>query len=273
MTDVSEAYISRDGSDNEGGFDRELIYYTFNQTDEGTAATAAIAASPATYEGIPRVGATRKQITDSVYEIRVQYKLDAQQTGVSDPATSSFDVTLGFNLVGGTEHITTALATTSYATGTVVDIKKTIGIDLKTGQVRGVDIFAPVMDYSYTTRLPYSAVDNTYLDTLYDLVGTTNNATFYGRPAGEVLFKGARGSKRGSERWEISFEFARQRNQTGLSFGAITGVAKKGWEYLEVMYEDGTDLIGGKRIQIPAQVNVHQVYPEDDFAGLKIGTS
>lgn len=276
---VSEAWISGDGEDSTSGYNRTLNYYTFNESDEGAAATLVIDASPTTYEGIPRVGMSRKQITDTVFQFAVQYKLDSQQTQLSDPDTNTFNTTTVLNLIGGTTHITNAIATTSYCkTGnSVVDIKKTIGLDLKTGQVRGVDVIAPVFDISVSTMFPNSVVTPTYIANVYSLVGRTNAATFKGFAIGEVLFKGARASKRGAENWEWSFEFSLQPNEADVDVDGITvpssTIPKKGWEYIEVMYGDGTSDINSRKIQIPYQVNVHQVYKTGDFSLLKIGTA
>lgn len=272
---ISEAYLSRDGSDGES-YQRELIYYTFGDSDEAASATVAIATAPATYDGLPQKNIRRKQVTETVYQFTFEYRLDQNQVQPSDPTTSTYNVVLAFNMIGGTEHVTTAYDTTGYvgSGGTVVGVQKSIGIDLKTGQVRGVDKIAPVCDFSLTTQFANAIVTNTYMANVKGLVGKTNDATFYGNAIGEVLFKGARGQKRGNDRWELSFEFAANENKTGVTIGDITGVAKKGWEYLDVLYKDSPTLrIANRPVQVPAQVNVHQVYLSGDFSLLKIGTS
>lgn len=269
---ISEAYLSRDGSDGES-YQRELVYFTFGDSDEGVSAALVLSTAPTTYDGLPQKTIRRAQQTETVYKFTVEYRLDQNQVQPSDPTTDSFNTTLSFNMVGGTKHITTAFATTSYvASGSPVDIKNTIGTDLKTGQVRGVDVFAPVLDYSLTTQFANAIVTTAYIDKVFELTGKTNDAAFKGRAIGEVLFKGARGQKRGNDRWELSFEFAFSKNETGIAIADITGVAKKGWQYLEVNYKDHATLkINNRPIQVPAQVNVHDVYKAGSFADLKIG--
>lgn len=272
---ISEAYLSRDGSDGET-YQRELIYYTFGDSDEAASYTVLIGACPASYDGLPIKNVRRKQVTQDVYQWTVEYRLDQNQVEQSNPGSSDYNPVLAFNMIGGTEHITTAYDTTGYvgSGGTVIGVQKTIGIDLKTGQVRGVDKIAPVCDFSLTTQFANSIVTNTYIADVKSLVGTTNDATFFGNAIGEVLFRGARGQKRGPDRWELSFEFSSNENKTGLEIGDITGVDKKGWEYLDVLYKDSPTLrIANRPVQVPAQVNVHQVYLSGDFSKLKIGTS
>lgn len=278
---VTEKYLNRDGSDGEQ-YDRVFGCYVFNESDETNAVTAAkdfVAASgfATTMTGVPLRTIRRKQIASNAYDIEFDYRLDSNQVQPSDPDVSSFNTTWTFNLVGGTTHITTALATSSYrkiVDGAAIDVKKTIGIDLKTGQVRGVDIVAPVLDFSLATQFENRYVTAAYIKNVLALTGKTNSATWKGYAAGEILFKGARGSKKGNERWEISFEFSYSANKTGLTIGDITGVDKTGWQYLDVMFkEDATTTINGRPIQVPTQVNVHTVYESDSFSQLLLGTT
>jgi len=44
-----------------------------------------------------------------------------------------------------------------------------------------------------------------------------------------------------TEDWEIAFKFAASPNATDLTVGDITGIEKKGWEYLWVRYADAED--------------------------------
>ncbi|MBC7077795.1 MAG: hypothetical protein H5T92_05745 [Synergistales bacterium] len=87
-----------------------------------------------------------------------------------------------------------------------------------------------------------------------------------------MLFLGASGSKRGEEDWEITFRFAASPNATGLTVGEITGIAKKGWEYLWVRYADDVDDDAKVLVKRPIAVYVEQVYQYGDFSQLEIGT-
>lgn len=287
---IQEGLYSREASFGQNT-EAELIFYAFNdEGDEVAASRDVFFNAPLTYRGMPRRGCGRQKylttfttldaVTYSVFEVPVQYGMEFNQAQPSDPTgqtpgMAEFNTTITFNLIGGTTHISQALETKSYALlRAATDVRRTIGLDLKTGQVRGLDIFAPVMDYSLTAQFPNHVVTDAFIDTLFDMTPSTNNASFKRRDAGEVLFKGARGTKKGDELWEITFEFARSKNQTGLNIGGIAIPTKRGWEYLDVMYIESTsslDRIGGKPILIPDQVNVHRVFPEDDFSKLKIG--
>jgi len=111
-----------------------------------------------------------------------------------------------------------------------------------------------------------------YKAALFFLTGAVNNAPFRGFAAGEVLFLGASGSKRGQDDWEIRFRFAASPNVTGLVVGSITGINKRGWEYLWGRYADAEDTAAKALVKRPVAAYVEQVYPYGDFSGLGIGT-
>jgi hypothetical protein len=106
----------------------------------------------------------------------------------------------------------------------------------------------------------------------FNLTGKVNNASFKGMAAGECLFLGASGSRRGSEKWEINFRFAGSPNRSGIQIGAITGIAKKGWEYLWVRYADEADATAHALVKKPVGVYIERVYEEGNFSSLGIGT-
>ena len=59
---------------------------------------------------------------------------------------------------------------------------------------------------------------------------------------------------------------------SGLTVGSITGISKKGWEYLWVLYEEAEDATAKALVKVPVAVYIERVYEEGDFAGLVIGT-
>lgn len=108
-----------------------------------------------------------------------------------------------------------------------------------------------------------------YRGTLFNLTGKVNNASFKGLAAGECLFLGASGAKRGSDDWEITFRFAGSPNRTGITVG---GISKKGWEYLWVRYADVEDTASNTLVKRLVAAYVEKVYEEGNFAALGIGT-
>ena len=70
--------------------------------------------------------------------------------------------------------------------------------------------------------------------------------------------------------WEITFRFAASPNASGISVGDISGISKKGWEYLWVRYADQEDTGSHAIVKRPVAAYVERVYDEGSFAGLGI---
>ncbi len=194
--------------------------------------------------------------------------------GSADQQKDTNESSFSFDTTGGTFKILQSKETVnSYAaSGTAPDMKG--AINASADGVEGVDITIPQYAFSETHYLPDTDVTDTYKGTLYALTGTVCNASFKGCAAGEGLFLGARGQKRGRGDWEITFLFAASPNATGLTIGPCTGVAKQGWEYLWVWYVKKTQGTGVNKIltQTPKFVYVERVYDDADFSLLGIGT-
>ncbi len=191
------------------------------------------------------------------------------ETKQKEVGESSFS----FDTSGGTQHITQSLATIgNYAPAgqTAPDFKGAIGVTADA--VEGVDITVPVYSFSETYIFADEDVTLEYRGTLFLLTGKVNNASFKGCAAGECLFLGASGSKRGDGDWEISFKFAGSPNKTNLTIGDITVPAKKGWEYLWVRYEDKEDAAAKILVKHPLSAHVNKVYEDGDLSQLGIGT-
>jgi hypothetical protein len=138
--------------------------------------------------------------------------------------------------------------------------------------VEGVDVTVPVYNFSETHYIADAAVTGAYKAALFGLTGRVNNAAFKRFAAGEVLFLGASGSKRGDEDRQITFKFAASPNVTGLTVGTITGIAKGGWQYMWVLYEEQEDATASKLVKRPKAVYVERVYYDGNFSALGIGT-
>lgn len=181
------------------------------------------------------------------------------------PGESSYQFETG----GGTKHVSYALATTKYP-ATAPDMANAVNFDGK--EINGVDVQAPVFNFSETHVIAQATVTGAYKLALFNATGKVNNATFKGFAQGEVLFLGASGSQRGDDDWEISFRFAASPNATGLVVAGISGIAKKGWEYLWVNWCKEIDSPTNALKPKAQGVYVQQVYQYADFSTLGIGT-
>ena len=204
---IDEKFDSRETTIGENS-SIELLY-VIRGTDDDVIVKAVIAAvSPTVYEGLVRDSYSVKPLGGGVWECSVQY------TNLQSDSQFTFDTG------GGTQHVAQALQTMgSYpATGeTAPDFKGAIGVN--DDQVQGTDVTVPVYNFTETHYIDDALVTGAYKATLFALTGRVNNAAFKGFAAGEVLFLGASGAKRGFDDWEITFRFAASPNVSGLSLG------------------------------------------------------
>jgi len=214
---------------------------------------------------------------DDAWQVTINYAKDGAEYG-SDPQkrVRSFDTT------GGTQHITQAC---SVGFGSTLDFEKrypstalnmsgAIGVD--SNGVNGVDIVVPQLQWQETYDVPSAYISGTYIRGLASVTGTTNASNFRGFLAGEVLFLGCTGSQewddqKGLGPWSLSYRFVASKNVTGQTIGSISGIEKRGHEYLWVRYEDTVS--GSSLLKQPKAVYVSKVYKDSEFSLLGIGTT
>jgi hypothetical protein len=263
MAVIIEKYDSRESTVGVENPSVDLLYVVDGTEDDAIVRATVEATIPAIYAGLVFQNYRIAHQGSGLWDVSVRYGKKEPK----EPGESSFS----FDTGGGTTHITQSLETVaSYAPPDKdpPDFKGAIGVN--NDSVEGTDITIPVYNFKETHYIPIALVTPAYKAILFYLTGKVNAFPFKGFAPGEVLFLGASGSQRGQEDWEITFSFAASPNATGLTVGDITGIDKKGWEYLWVRYQDAED--ADVLVKQPAAVYVEQVYPYGDFSLLGIGT-
>jgi hypothetical protein len=214
---------------------------------------------------------------DNAWQVTINYEKTGAEPSTPDPMkrARSFDTT------GGTQHITQAVSVGSGGTldfekrfpSTATNMSGAIGVDAN--GVSGVDIVVPQLQWQEQYDVPNAYVTAAYVRGVAGITGTTNNASFRGFDAGEVLFVGCSGSQewdseKGSGPWALSYRFVASKNVTGQTIGSISGIEKKGHEYLWVRYEDSVS--SNTLLKQPKAVYVSKVYKDSDFSLLGLGT-
>lgn len=268
-TVVTELHKSREYTK---GKSLELLYEVTGTDDEAAVITAVEAARPATKNSLIAGAPTAEPILiDTGTPAMCVWHVTVPYTSPDKPSSETYDSTFSFDISGETQHITQSIATIAkYPSGTAPDFKGAINVS--DDGIDGADIFAGSFAFGETHFFDDTAITSAYKLTLAGLCFKVNNATFRGHAAGTVLFTGANGSRRGTGKWEITYNFRVLENATGLSIGGITGIAKKGWELLWVRYKPEKDATANVITRVPEAVYVEQVYDTVDFAGIGIGT-
>lgn len=268
MATVTEKFVSRPSTVGDGA-QVDLNYIVSDTDDDLVAKAALLAGSPTVYDGLVRQSAHIEPLGPGLWEGTVRYAPFVYQQPLTGESSFTFDTG------GGTQHITQSLQTMGkYAAAgtTAPDFGSAIGVTHD--NVEGVDITIPVFQFSETHYLAPNLVTPSYQGTLFRLTGKVNSAPFRACDTGECLFLGASGSRRGTSLdadWEITFRFAGSPNMTGLTVGSITGIAKKGWEYMWVRYADSEDASAKVLVKKPVAVYVEKVYDLANFDLLGIG--
>jgi hypothetical protein len=239
-------------------------------TSRTVAQALAAGYSPVIYSGLYRSNIALDFLGSDVWNVDVTYgPYERKEPEVGDFKWS-------FQTGGGTKHLTQSIATIArYPTAGAADHKGAIGLN-ENGDVEGVDIPEAAFEWTEDRKLLLASYGWTYSGIVGELTYKTNDAEFRGLPIGSVLFKGATGSQSAKDPLilELTYTFAYSPNVTGKVVGGITGISKKGWEYLWVEYQTIPGTPDNARLpKPPIQANVEQVYESGDFSLLGIGTT
>jgi len=260
------AYGERDTSPELALDSATTRYWVTGETDESVVTSTLLADLPVTLAGLTRTNIRIEPLGSGMWDAEITYSLVVQSTS-PQPGQPTFS----FDTGGGTQHITQSLgmiASQAPAGMTAPNFKGAIGVTADS--VEGVDIVVPVYQFSETHVLPNTTVTDAYKRTLMQITGKVNSDVFRGFPAGEVLFLGASGTRRGTGDWEITFRFASSENKTGIAVGDIAGIVKKGWEYLWARYEEAEDAASLTIVKQPVAAYVEKVYTDTAFSALGI---
>lgn len=250
----------------------EITYIVVNEPNEYDATELVVNGidPTATIDGAdyPITDVQGEALADEIWEVTVTYGM--KQGNVLNPE----EHTVSFDTSGARAKVTHSLGTTAYvASGTAPDFDGAVGVTKSS--VEGAEVTVPGLTFSIKKRMPASIVTQSYINTLADLTGKYNNATFAGRAAGEVRFDGATGDQQapGAD-VDITYKFTVSPNASGLAVGGITGISKLGWQYLWVLFAESDDSTANFLVQTPLAVYVEDLpnLEPANFAALQIGT-
>lgn len=262
MATIHELFASREGD----GYQQTRIYCVMGEGDADAAralvaSTAPLNSGAANIPRDPRSIAVER-ITPTEWIGTVTYRFTTR-TAPPVPADAA---RISFSTRGQSIMMLQGLAEVARFPATAPDFAGAINVTEEGPQ--GVEIIAPTL--SFQIRKARATVDASYLQILRSRSASVNNATFQGFPAGEVLYLGVDGEQRSDGIWDLTHSFAVEENISGQTFGSITGVSKKGWEYLWFSYSRELDSTATppRMRDIATSAHVVRVYRETDFSSL-----
>lgn len=205
--------------------------------------------------------------TCSYSQVKIQKKEQEKLTSVGQYRIS-------FSSKSQTLKQYTAKTTTSYAaTGdTAPDFKGAINVNAE-GEVEGVESIVPSLTVSVTQRYAGASLTPAYALAVSGLVGKYNDDEFLGFPAGTMQLTAGDGSLSFEipnpntdlpadpippQDRELSFEFLFSPNLMGITIGTVTGINKKGHQYMWTLWRDTID--AGKVFRKPRAVYVQDLF-------------
>lgn len=260
----------------------DLMYVLNGTSDDAEARAAFLAAIPAQFFGLRFQNIDVEPVGGLFWRASAKYdsRVTEEQAGQggTDPTTpldvpgqnDPLGAEYAFDITAVTEKITQSKQTiskTKRGGGLAPDNQKAIGVTID-GEVEGCDRMSPHFEWSVTRIFGFVTLQ--YFQSLYALVGTTNNAQFYGFPIGTLLFIGASLQARDTQKVTMTYKFAARPNEVNIAIcDNLTVPAKKGWEYLWVSYKNVAD--ANKLFMQPDAAYVERIYDSSDFTLIGIG--
>lgn len=264
MAYIAEQFDSRNGHETLDEAEVRLVYRIADAASEAEAVGLAASEAPATVS-TPITGQT-------LVLVRWEWEIDEAElytvtANYGPRKPSEFD--FSFDTAGGQEHITQSLQTVSRYPAGAPDQKGAIGVTQ--GSVEGCDVPVATFKWTETHVMPIAAFTFAYAHVLASLTNTINQGVFRGYAAEQVLFRGVQGGKKSEDTAALTFSFEAGPHRTGLACGDITGISKKAWQYLWVLYNETEDSAAKSIVRTPKAVYVEEVFYKSDFSLLGIG--
>lgn len=270
MATATENYDSRSSISEKKESQHTRTYSIKDADDYDTAITALDSAAPSSVTVDSVVLSDRVLDVDPIGDGSVWWKGTAeyrspnsqQSKSSSAPSTPTDAARLSFDYGSETVRITEAIEQFDKVSASPTVATHNRINETKDG-VEGVDVTSPYGVYEETHTYAAATITSSWHATRLRLIGNVNSATYGPYAAGEMRLDSIRGEPRADGDWDITWTWAIRPNNASFKAGGQT-FAKKGWEYVWVLWEDIPSTSG--RISREATgVFLAQVYYETDF--------
>ncbi len=267
----------REGTDNRGSGNASRVFLVRGSSDPLACRTALLAGvtNISTYDGLVLNSIEREIIGSNQWQFTCNY--DSQTPDIGG-YTVSIDTT------GGQVLQTYGYDQTSYAASGETATDYGNALDVQDGKPQGVQRVIPALKINIRAKIATEYITRPlfYAKLISELTGFTNNSGLFPIPAtspvqyefaaGELLFIGASGDVV-AENPQLTFSFLASKNVTGLTIGDITGIDKKGHEFLWFDFKKAKDSATNRNASQIRSAYVGQVYGEADLSQLQIGVA
>jgi hypothetical protein len=285
----SELMGSREGKDSTKRASISELAYMLGGSDSITDMRSYLDSNgliPTLFDGLIYEDLTREQLGPRVWRWAARY-VEPRRSDESNDQIDVGEYRVSFDTTGGslkllwtpdhTNRVTMKPDPVVFGIGGATDYKG--GINMRRGaggmEPAGVEVLIPVLKFTIHYRRAKDASESlwfAYMKAIAALSPSTNDATFKTCDAGEVLFLGGNGTQGIQSDPVLDFHFAHSPNLIGLIFDSITGVDKKGHDYLWIDYEPEKDNTTKRARAKPIGVYVHELYEPKSFGPIGVGS-
>lgn len=267
----------REGSDSRGSGNASRVFLVRGSADPLTCRTALLAgvSSISLYDGLVLNSIERELVGPQQWQFTCNYDSVTPDIG---------GYTVSIDTTGGQVLQTYGYDQSSYAISGETATDYGNALDVQDGKPQGVQRVIPALKINIRAKIATEYITRPlyYAKLISELTGTVNDAGMfpiagtdpvqYEFAAGELLFIGASGDVV-AENPQLTFSFLASKNVTGLTIGDITGIAKKGHEFLWFDFKKAKDATTSRNASQIRAAYVGKVYGEADLSQLSIGVA
>lgn len=140
-----------------------------------------------------------------------------------------------------------------------------IGYNEQERRADGTEVTEYMNSFSWRVAVPFSTASESWRRAAGDLRGSTNQGSFFGYNAGEVMFADITGSVRGDQLYVFQLDFLQGLNPGTITIGGISVPDVTFWEHLDI---DDQQLVESNGLIVPKvrRVKVHQLKLISDWS-------
>lgn len=253
-------------------------YIIVGATDEGDARTALLAAVPSLVDGLVIDAPDVTEVYSGIFDGKVAWITPTRkdEKEEEDKEHDEETVVVNFDTTGGTTKLMRAFGEVSYGHPDPpfngIAPESFLAIGLTDDGIEGVDVPAPSFKWTETWQIAREDLTWSYQRFVARMTNKVNDAPFRGFGLSEVRFLGATSQPNGDDLYSCTFHFEASMTVEDITVGEITGIYKRGWDYLWTRYETTVDETTKKMTRKPIGVYVSEVSEQADFSELGIGT-
>ena len=263
---ITQRFNTEEGEDLASG--QTTLYFLAEGSDDYADVVAAFGSIPSAFDGLPRRRITRQHVGGGYWYLTAEYSAVDQP---QEPLVLGDAPRIEFDTTGGQRTLITHADIRNGYPGPGLSVVPDYGggINVVDGVPQGIEIETGGATMTISQVISAAQATNAYQRMLMVRAKRVVNDAPYGPFAAyECRFMGARLSSRGDGDVDLIRVFEGAENVASGSYAGVTGIDKRGHEYVWAAVERQADTAAKVMVPRVLGVLVHEIYPAVDFAEL-----